>query len=473
MSLRTRALLAVALTVGFYVLALGLIAGMVRILFIPNVPGRVIGFCVFGAILIAVSIIPRPSRFAPPGPLLNPAGQPRLFSELNGVARAVGEPMPAEVYITPEMNAGVFQRGSRRVMVLGLPLMQVMSVSEMRAVIAHEFGHYHGGDTKLGPWVYRTREAIERTLRTVSRQGSLLLIPFLLYGRLFMRVSQGVSRQQEFAADLLAARTVGARPMIEGLRKLARGSIAFNTYWRQEYVPLVEAGFQPPLAEGFSRFLAEPAIMKEVDSATQQRLAEEKSDPYDSHPPDAERIAALAALAAGPDPPHEPAAISLVDGVEAIDSVILVGMTLTPQLPLQRISWADAGTIALVPGVRDRVRRQAALVGGYTIGWLPELLKYAERLGQAEVQAVKATAAPEQARALGIGLAGAALANALAQNGWTAESLPGRPVVMRRGDATIEPFVEVNKLARGEEDADAWQRRCWALGIRDLSLAPA
>ena len=65
MSLRTRALLAVALTVGFYVLALGLIAGMVRILFIPNVPGRVIGFCLFGAILIAVSIIPRPSRFAP------------------------------------------------------------------------------------------------------------------------------------------------------------------------------------------------------------------------------------------------------------------------------------------------------------------------------------------------------------------------------------------------------------------------
>src|ERR1700730_15982738 len=150
MSLRARALLAVALTVGFYVLALGLIAGLVWILFIPNVPGRVIGFCLFGAILIAVSIIPRPSRFAPPGPLLNPAGQPRLFSALDEVARAGGEPMAAEVYITPVRNAGVLQRGRRRVMVIGLPLLQVMSVSEMRAVLAHEFGHYHGGDTKLG-----------------------------------------------------------------------------------------------------------------------------------------------------------------------------------------------------------------------------------------------------------------------------------------------------------------------------------
>src|SRR5882672_9777974 len=148
-SLRTRALLAVALTVGFYVLALGLIAALVAIVFIPHVPGRVIGFCIFGAILIAVAIVPRPSRFTPPGPMLNPAGQPRLFATLDEVARAVGEPMPAEVYITPEFNAGVLQRGRRRVMVLGLQLMQVMSVSEMRAVLAHDFGHYHGGDTKL------------------------------------------------------------------------------------------------------------------------------------------------------------------------------------------------------------------------------------------------------------------------------------------------------------------------------------
>lgn len=471
MSLRSRALLAVALTVGFYVLALGLIAGLVAILFIPEVPGRVIGFCIFGAILIAISIIPRPSRFAPPGPLLNPAGQPRLFATLDEVARAVGEPMPAEVYLTPEVNAGVLQRGRRRVMVIGLPLMQIMTVSQMRAVLAHEFGHYHGGDTKLGPWVYRTRETIERTLRTVSRQGALLQLPFLWYGRLFLRVSQGVSRQQEFAADQLAARTVGAKPMIDGLRNLARGSIAFDAYWRQEVVPLVEAGFQPPVAEGFTRFMAEPAIMKDVAAAAAKRLAEARTDPYDSHPPDAERIAALDALPAGPDYTDEPAAVTLVDGVDLIESVLLLGV-LKPGLQLRSISWADTGTVALLPGLRERVRRQAGLVGNYTIGWLPELLNYADRLGMSEAKAAGASVGPEQARSLGVGLAGAALANALAQNGWTAESLPGRPIVMRHGDATVEPFAEVNRLARGEVDVDSWQRRCWELGIRDLGLAP-
>lgn len=471
MSLRTRALLAVALTVGFYVLALGLIAGLIAIVFIPNVPGRVIGFCIIGALVIAVSIVPRPNRFEPPGPLLNPAGQPRLFAELQGVARAVGEPMPAEVYITPEVNAGVLQRGRRRVMVLGLPLMQIMTVSQMRAVLAHEFGHYYGGDTKLGPWVYRTRETIERTLRTVSQQSALLQLPFLWYGRLFMRVSQAVSRRQEFAADQLAARTIGAGAMIAGLRNLGQGSIAFNVYWRQEVVPLIEAGFQPPLAEGFTRFLTEPEIMKDVAAAAQEQLAHAKTDPYDSHPPDAERIAALAALPAGPDYGNEPAAITLVDGVELIDPVLLVGV-LKPGLQLRLISWADAGTVALLPGLRERVRRQAGLVGSYTVGWLPELLKYADRLGHSEAKAAGASVAPDRARSLGIGLAGAALANALAQNGWTAESLPGRPLLMRRGEAALEPFVEANRLARGEQDADTWQRRCWDLGIRDLSLAP-
>jgi len=472
MSLRSRALLAVALTIGFYVLALALIAGLIGVVFIPDVPGRLLVFCVIGAVLIAVSIVPRRNRFSPPGPLLNPAGQPRLFAALDDVARAVGEPMPAEVYVTPEMNAGVLQRGSKRVMVLGLPLMQIMSISEMRAVLAHEFGHYKGGDTKLGPWVYRTRETIERTLTTVSRQGALLQIPFLLYGRLFMRVSQGVSRQQEFAADLLAARTVGAKPMIEGLRKLGTGSIAFAAYWRQEFVPLLEAGFQPPLAEGFARFLAEPKIMKEVESAAMEHRAEQKADPYDSHPPDAERIAALAALPAGPEPVDEPAAITLVDGLDLIDPAILIGMNTSPPLRLQRIAWADAGTLALVPGCRERVRRQAAVLGNYTVGWLPELLKYADRLGLAEAKAAGATVASGQARSLGIGVAGAALVTALAQNGWAAESLPGRPVVMRRGDASIEPFIVVSQLARNEIDVDTWQRRCWDLGVRDLGLAP-
>jgi len=462
----------VALTIGFYALAIGLIAVLVRIMFIPDVPGRVLIFCLVGAGAIAVSIIPRPTRFTPPGPRLNPAGQVRLFAELEGVARAVGEAMPEEVYISPEMNAGVFQRGRRRVMVVGLPLMQVMTIPQMRVVLAHKFGHYHGNDTKLGPLIYRMRETIERTLRTLSGQAALLGLLFLAYGRMFMRVTQAVSRRQELAADELAARTVGSGPMIEGLRALGRGSLAFDVYWRSEVVPLLEAGFQPPLADGFARFLAEPEVMKEIGEAAEQELAKPRSDAYDSHPPDAERITALLALPPGPGGEDPNAAVTLLEGLEAIEPWILVGV-IKPGVQLRPVSWAESGNAALVPGWRERVRRQAHMIGSYTVGWLPELVKYADRIGQAEAAAARQSVPADRARMLGVSFAGAAFANALAQNGWTAESLPGRPPVMRRGEAAIEPFSEINKIARGEVDADTWQRRCWDLGIRDLSLMPA
>src|SRR2546430_16869096 len=83
--------------------------------------------------------------------------------------------MPTEVSLVADVNAFVTTRGgfmgfgSRRVMGLGLPLLQTLGVRELRAVLAHEFGHYHGGDTKLGPWIYKTRAAIGRTLQGLAR----------------------------------------------------------------------------------------------------------------------------------------------------------------------------------------------------------------------------------------------------------------------------------------------------------------
>jgi hypothetical protein len=79
--------------------------------------------------------------------------------------------------------------------------------------------------------------------------------------------------------------------------------------------------------------------------------------------------------------------------------------------------------------------------------------------------------------ALGLSFIGAAFACALAADGWSAESMPGRPLVMRRsrgaeGEDTIEPFGEVGRMEPGKVDVAAWQQRCSDLGIRDLPLAP-
>ena len=86
--------------------------------------------------------------------------------------------------------------GSRRVMGLGLPLLQALTVPELRAVLAHEFGHLDGGDVALGPWIYSTRGALLRTLQDLHQHSQALTLPFQWFANLFFRVTHAISRHR-------------------------------------------------------------------------------------------------------------------------------------------------------------------------------------------------------------------------------------------------------------------------------------
>src|SRR5689334_17074889 len=247
-SLASRAILALALAIGFYVLAIGIALGLLGAVYAELVYANEILikptiFAVIGAILILWSILPRIDRFTAPGPQLHADAQPELFALISEVAAKTGQPMPREVYLIPEVNAWVMQRGglagigSRRVMGIGLALLQSVEVEHLRAILAHEFGHYHGGDTALGPWIYKTRMAIGRTIQNLSR--SSLHKPFLWYGNFFLRVTQAISRAQELAADKLAATVAGARTTIDALTAVHRAGAAYDAYWSSEVLPVL------------------------------------------------------------------------------------------------------------------------------------------------------------------------------------------------------------------------------------------
>src|SRR6266850_4046422 len=149
-----RAVLAVVLMVGFYVLAictatLLLILAYAQVVYLKVRLVKLVLVCVAGAAAILWSLIPRRDTFTAPGPQVEPASEPALFDMLNGVASSTDQSMPTEVYIVPDVNAWVAQRGgvigigTRRIMGLGLPLLQSVTVQELKAILAHEFGHYH------------------------------------------------------------------------------------------------------------------------------------------------------------------------------------------------------------------------------------------------------------------------------------------------------------------------------------------
>ena len=93
-SLVARAVLALVLTVGFYLLALA-ISGLLLFVIYLEISRGFVNFylsiiCLLAAGVILWSILPRPDRFEAPGPQLKPAEQPRLFKELNSTSQAGG-----------------------------------------------------------------------------------------------------------------------------------------------------------------------------------------------------------------------------------------------------------------------------------------------------------------------------------------------------------------------------------------------
>jgi hypothetical protein len=370
--------------------------------------------------------------------------------------------MPHEVYLVPDVNAGVRERGGfmgfrgRRVMLLGLPLLQVVTISEMRAILAHEFGHYHGGDTRLAPWIYKTREAIIRTVQHLSGSSSVLHLPFVWYGKIFLRVTQAISRRQEFAADALAARTVGARPLTSRLRTIFGAALAYDGYWRDEVVPVLSAGFLPPLAEGFAQFLHEPRVAGAVSRATQEEMMTPKVDPYDSHPSLPDRIKALERLPPGPEPASEPLALSLLEDASGAETPLARSL-LKPGAPaLRPVSWSDVGIEVVVPYWEARVKREPQVLAGQTVAGIAGLLPPRDWAD-----------GPRFSR---LGLLGAALGLALVASGWSIDSLPGAPPLLQRGRDSVEPFGIMDELAKGTLSDQAWQQRAAELGIATLPL---
>ncbi|MGB2654001.1 MAG: M48 family metallopeptidase, partial [Candidatus Acidiferrum sp.] len=336
------ALLAMSMVVFSYIVIVLLAVGCVYLPYLAFTkaehPPAQLGLFVLGGIVVGAtilwSLVPRREKFEVPGLLLEPSAHPRLFEELNAIAAALEEPVPREVYLIGQVNAFVADRGgimgigSRRIMGIGLPLLSSLTVSEIRAVLAHEFGHYYSGDTKMGPWVYKTQSAMIRTFRNIGSLGELgriaalqfmnMVAAFILkwYFIFFMRVVNFVSRRKEYRADELACLVAGAEPLAQGLRKIHGAAMAWGTYWNTEVVPVLNQGCKPAIADGFSRFLAAPQIAVQVKEGIEREVSEGKTKPFDTHPPLRDRIAAIENLNAELGEKDEELAISLLEQPE-------------------------------------------------------------------------------------------------------------------------------------------------------------
>ena len=479
-SIAFRAVLALALMIGFYVIALtigfGLLYVPIGIVIYSNVFNlKILIICWIAGGSILFAIIPRVDRFVGPGPRLTESEQPRLFKEIENVAVESMQAMPAEVYLVSDVNAFVTERGgimgigSRRVMGIGLPLLQVLTVAELRAVIAHEFGHFRKGDTKLGPWVYKTRSAIGRTLVALSQQGSLFEAPFIWYGKMFMRVAQSVSRAQEFVADEVAAQVAGAQHLISGLKRISLASYAFHSYWQDEVAPAIDTGFMPPIAAGLKQFMQAPEIAKQLEDVVS--TTKDKSNPYDSHPSLQARIDALSKLSLPPSATDERPAISLLDDIPQLE-MRMIGLIIgeTESRGLTKIEWKEVGSHVHLKIWKSQYRGFRTALAGITPLTLGPALREPKAITSKLHTGVAQHWSTEFRESYPKILAGIAISLCLVERGWNVEVKFGESVKLTYNSGECFPFDSTAKLASDASNDAAWANFCEGVGIAGVDL---
>jgi len=476
-----RAMLAVMLMIGFYVFAVVIALALLWVpyaefTYVHRIHPKLVIVCGGLALGILWALVPRPDRFAAPGPRLDERAHPKLFGVIVDVATATEQQPPADVYLLNEVNAWVAQRGglmgfgSHRVMGIGLPLLQAVTVPEFRAIIAHEFGHYSSGDVKLGPWIYKTRAAIGRTIAGVEQ--TIVRAPFAWYGRQFLKLTHAISRQQEFIADQIAARVAGRDAAGSALRRVTAIEPLFSAYVGNELLPVLRAGFVPPIAAGFDAFLKSAPMAEALQELARGAERDAHADPYDTHPTLPDRLAALGcrldAIGAAPAPADS--ASALLSNPEMAALSLIRFRFGEDAHKLKRIAWDGVADAVFAASWKKTAAANAKWLSTFVVDALPAgkegfIKAGAELLGPDEAL----LGHDERISRAGF-LFGVGIGVMLLEDGWQARTAPGLPVTLVRGEQALDPFAQVGGLADGSISADDWRAQCEAIGIAGRRL---
>jgi len=183
---------------------------------------------------------------------LTAAEHPRLFAFLHRLADEARAPRPHRVFASPGVNASVFYDfsvmnlivPSRKNLVIGLGLVNVLTLGEVKAVLAHEFGHFAQSTMAVGRWLYMAqqiaghvvtkRDALDGVLQSLSRSDiRIMWIGWILrlvvwsirslvdtaFGWVVL-AQRALAREMELQADLVAVSLTGSDALVHALHRL-------------------------------------------------------------------------------------------------------------------------------------------------------------------------------------------------------------------------------------------------------------
>jgi Zn-dependent protease with chaperone function/Tfp pilus assembly protein PilF len=263
------------------------------------------------------------------GLLLTEADEPRLFGALREVSEVAGTRMVDEVYLELDAAAAVRESGGavpvllgrgKRVLHLGLWTLFALDVSQLKAVLAHEYGHFSHGETRLTPIIARMQATLFGMLSRIAGLGRITLInPVYWYLRgyfhAFLAATAGHSRRMELLADRSAALAYGGDTFGAALGRVVEADLVFDRYAGRFAGLLRQMG--RPCSELYRAVMAAWAVEPaSIGEARRKAALSRKPGKYDSHPAAADRIARVAGVLGRSSHDAVPAAALLTD-VEA------------------------------------------------------------------------------------------------------------------------------------------------------------
>lgn len=247
---------------------------------------------------------------------------PQLRAEIEWLREQTGAPALTGIVIDPQLNAAAASvpramglLGHSHYLVLGLPLMQLLSREQFNAVVAHEFGHFGGGHGRFRGWIYRVRVSWYRVVEGLAMQRSwttrLFRRFFDWYAPFFDAYSFVLARANEYEADATSARVVGAPVTASALQRVGVCAARLDREFWPGVQRSVQHSPQPPMAlfRDMATSFSRPA---ESDSERLAELLREKSGLEDTHPTLAQRLEALGQAPGDVAPPRRTAADSLL-----------------------------------------------------------------------------------------------------------------------------------------------------------------
>jgi hypothetical protein len=235
----------------------------------------------------------------------------RLWPMVTELAEKVGTEAPAELHLTAEVNAAVREHtrflglvGGTRTLDIGIPLLAALSEDQLRSVLCHELGHYSRNDTRLGAVTYRGRTAVRETLTQLTQiaevrynhamaRGYAAMFGWLFarYAHLYLRISTAVARRQELHADAQAALITGREVTADALRVVHGAPAAWHDFRVRYLNPMRRQGRVPDQPfSAFHQMIIDDGYRRIVLDGFIGSALERPAGRFDSHPSLADRL---------------------------------------------------------------------------------------------------------------------------------------------------------------------------------------